>query len=415
MLSAQDFAARRAALMERLPDRSLAIVPPSSEKPSSADATHPYVPSRNLYYLTGMVQENTWLLMIRTPAAGVQEMLFTDPFDPEYEKWWGRKLTKEEASEVSGIRDVRTDRGWEGFIDRLLSRSGIEDVFVDYPSSGLGQPRGERQRFAGRLAEAWPDRAHRRLSPHIFAMRMVKDDREIELMREAARITGEAFAAVLSVLRPGIRECVVEAEIMKTFIASGARAAFPVIAAGGGRATCLHYTSNDAVLDDGDLLLIDFGAAWSLYSSDITRTVPVSGRYTDRQRQLMELVLETQRDATARLTPGKLHADWNQEVATAYAERLASAGVIADPAGLEAVYYHRTGHHLGLDTHDEAIPDIPAAPGMVFTVEPGLYIASESTGIRIEDDVMVADGGNRILSDMIPREPSDIEAMMRGR
>ena len=129
----------------------------------------------------------------------------------------------------------------------------------------------------------------------------------------------------------------------------------------------------------------------------------------------MELVLETQRDAIARLTPGKLHADWNQEVATAYAGRLAAAGIIPDPAGLEAVYYHRTGHHLGLDTHDEAIPDIPASPGMVFTVEPGLYIASESTGIRIEDDVMVADGGSRILSDMIPREPSDIEAMMRDR
>ena len=415
MLSAQDFAARRAALMERLPDRSLAIVPPSSEKPSSADATHPYVPSRNLYYLTGLVQENTWLLMIRTPASGVQEILFTDPFDPEYEKWWGRKLTKDEASDISGIRDVRTDRGWEGLIDRALTRSRIENVFVDYPSSGLGQPRGERQSFAGRLASAWPDRSHARLSPHVFAMRMVKDDREIELMREAARITGEAFAAALSVLRPGVRECVVEAEIMKTFIASGARAAFPVIAAGGGRATCLHYTSNDAVLEEGDLLLIDFGAAWSLYSADITRTVPVSGRYTDRQRQLMEIVLETQRDAIARLTPGKPHADWNQEVATAYAERLASAGVIPDPAGLEAVYYHRTGHHLGLDTHDEAIPDIPAAPGMVFTVEPGLYIAAESTGIRIEDDVLVAGGGNRILSDMIPREPSDIEALMRRR
>lgn len=129
----------------------------------------------------------------------------------------------------------------------------------------------------------------------------------------------------------------------------------------------------------------------------------------------MDLVIDTQRDAITRLTPGKLHADWNQEVATAYAERLSSAGVIADPAGLEAVYYHRTGHHLGLDTHDESLAEAPIAPGMVFTVEPGLYIASESTGIRIEDDVMVAEGGSRILSDMIPREPSDIEAMMRDR
>ncbi|HOF67501.1 MAG TPA: Xaa-Pro aminopeptidase [Candidatus Fermentibacter daniensis] len=416
MFSAQDYSARRAALLDRLPERSLAVIPPTSVKPSSADASHTYAPSRNLFYLTGLTQENTWLLLFRTPAGDTVETLFTDPFDPEYEKWWGRKLTAEEASTVSGIATVRTDRDWEGAIDRSLMRGGIEHVFVDYPVAGLGQPRGQRQRFAWKLSKAWPDRTHGRLSPHIHAMRMVKDEKEAELIRKAAGITGEAFAAALSILRPGIRECVIEAELQRVFIASGAREAFPVIAAGGARATCLHYTSNDAVLEDGDLLLIDFGAAWKLYCSDITRTVPVNGRYTDRQRQLVEMVLETQRDAIHRLSPGKLHAAWNLEVSEAYAERLAAAGIIHEPAGIDAVYYHRTGHHLGLDTHDEALAETPIAPGMVFTVEPGLYVAAESIGIRIEDDVMVGGEGNTILSDMIPREPSDIEALMaRGR
>lgn len=412
MLSAQDYSARRAALMGRLPERSLAVIPPSSVKHSSADASHPYVPSRNLFYLTGMTQEDTWLVLCRTPSGDIQETLFTDPFDPLYEKWWGRKLTPEEASATSGIKDVRTDRAWKRHLDGMMLRNGVERVYVDYPASGLETPRGERQRFAGKMAKAWPDRTHGRLSPHIHAMRMIKDEKEIELIREAARITGEAFGAVLSILRPGIREYAVEAEIMKTMIAAGARDAFPVIAAGGGRATCLHYTSNDAVLEAGDLLLIDFGAAWELYSSDITRTVPVSGRYSGRQRELVDIVLDTQKDAIRLLTPGKTHAAWNLEVAAAYAERLAAAGVIPDPASIDSVYYHRTGHHLGLDTHDEAILDAPISPGMVFTVEPGLYIAAESIGIRIEDDVLVGADGCVILSDMIPRTPDEIEALM---
>jgi len=413
MQTSEMMSERRRRLLEMLPTASIAVVPPASAKRSSADASHRYSPSRNLFYLTGMRQENTWLIMYRDPSGGTGEILFIDPFDPEYEKWFGRRLTREEASAISGVGDVRTDEGIRGAIERLVARQFIRTVHVDYPLAGLGNRPGSRQLFALEARDAMPHLEHRRLSGLIHRMRMVKDEYEIAAIRHSVALTGEAFRAALSALRPGAREYEIEAEIVRSYMRAGGSEAFPSILAGGPRATCLHYVENEQVLEDGWLLLMDFGAESDLYNADITRTVPVGGRFTERQRKLVELVLEVQAEAVRLLKPGLLLSDWNKAFNEFHARRLVEEGVIAEPLQLESVYYHRVGHHLGLDTHDEAVLDTPVGPGMVVTVEPGLYMAAEGVGIRIEDDVLVGEDGNTILSSEIPRTPDEIEALMR--
>jgi Xaa-Pro aminopeptidase len=405
---------RRRRLVETLPAGSLAIVPPSSSKTVSADASS-FSPSRNLYYLGGIDQEDTWLLMYRPPSGENVEVLFVDPFDPEYERWYGRKLTVDEARERSGVRDVRTDKGWRGAIERLLARYPVEAVYVDYPLSGLGRTPGTRQRFALELRDAYPHIRHARLSDQIHRMRMIKEPCEIDAIRKAIDITGAAFRSALKELRPGTRECEFEAELAKVILASGAEHAFPVIAAGGPRATCLHYAENAQVLENGWMLLVDFGAMSDWYACDITRTVPVNGRYTDRQRMMVDLVIEIQHKAIELLRPGITLAQWNIDTRAFYAGRLVECGLIQAPEEIDKVYYHNGGHHLGLDTHDEAVTGAVIEPGMVLTVEPGLYVASEGFGIRIEDDVLVGAGENTVLSSCIPKEPREIEELMGGR
>ncbi|NLP05456.1 aminopeptidase P family protein [Candidatus Fermentibacteria bacterium] len=408
------FIERRRKLMESLPPRSLAVVPPASPKTVSADAKH-IEPSRNLYYLTGISQEGTWLVMFRTEGDERNEMLFIEPFDPEYEKWVGRRLTVEEASSKSGVPVVRTDRGWRSAIESAIARHSIRNLFVDFPLSGIGGRQGTRHRLALDLRDAYTHLVHDRLSGPIHLMRMVKDRDEIRTMKRAVEITGQAFRAAAKALEPGMRECEFEAELMRVFIASGAHPAFPVIAAGGPRATCLHYSENGQVLDKGSLLLADFGATFDWYASDITRTLPVGGRFSRRQRHLMDLVIRIQSEAIRLLKPGITLGEWNAAVNDRYAAMLAAAGVIPEAKDLEKVYYHRIGHHLGLDTHDEALPDVPVQAGMVVTVEPGLYIAEEGVGIRIEDDVLVGAKRNTVLSSDIPKTPDDIERLMRSR
>jgi Xaa-Pro aminopeptidase len=244
---------------------------------------------------------------------------------------------------------------------------------------------------------------------------MRKDPSEIGMLRKAIDISGEAFLRALGTLRPGGNEKDFESELLYGFMRSGEKQpAFEPIVAGGGRATCLHYTDNDKVLEAGTLLLVDFGARAGYYNADITRTVPVDGRYTARQRELMDMVLAVQEEAVRLLRPGKLHARWNDEVKGFYTGLMMEKGLISEAAGIDRFYYHNVGHHLGLDTHDECSINEVLAEGMVLTVEPGFYSEEEGIGIRIEDDVLIGAESNTVLSAGIPRTPDEIEALMAG-
>jgi len=416
MFTGADHAERRRRLVEILPEDFLAVVPPASAKPSSADASYPYVPSMNLVYLTGIDQPGTWLVLHRKRGGEVREDLFIEPYDEEHAKWIGTVLTREEASAASGVANVSLNAGVGKHIDRVLTKSGAGSVWADFPVAGISGIPGTRHAFALKLRDAWPHLPFHRLSDAVFRLRMRKEPGEIAMLRKAIDITGSSFLGALRGLRPGTGERAFETALLHGFmLGGGKRPAFEPIVAGGGRATCLHYSDNDRVLEDGALLLVDFGASAGYYDADITRTVPVNGRYTERQRELMEMVLAVQEEAIRLLRPGKLHAAWNEEVKAFYADLMLRKGLIADPAGIDRFYYHNVGHHLGLDTHDEACAGEELAEGMVLTVEPGFYSAEEGIGIRIEDDVLIGPESNTVLSRDIPRTPDEIEAVMAGR
>ncbi|MBN1433642.1 aminopeptidase P family protein, partial [Candidatus Fermentibacterales bacterium] len=374
MFSAQTFRDRRKRLLEKLGDNSLAIVPPSSSKPSSADGHHAYVPNKNLYYLTGISQPDTWLVMAAQPGQDPLEILFIDPYDPEYERWWGVRLSPEQASALSGVETCRTNDGVRSFIDRCLVRNQMGRVFVDFPVNGIQNGHSStRLGLANEIFSAFPHLELGRLSPLIFAQRMIKEPAELDMIRGAVATANRAMKRAVRVLRPGMVEYEFEAELIYEFTRSGERdPAFHPIVAGGPRATYLHYPDNDQVVNDGEMLLVDFGAQNGLYNCDITRTFPVSGVYSQRQRQLMDLVIEVQEEAIRLLRPGIEHRQWNEEVNAFYRERLKERRIIETDEELERVYYHRIGHSLGLDTHDECLVSQPIEEGMVFTVEPGL-------------------------------------------
>jgi Xaa-Pro aminopeptidase len=406
------YASRRRALVSAMPEEYAVIVPPASTKPSSADGSFPYVPSKNLAYLTGIEQADTWLVMHRRRGEDPAEVLFVSPYSEEYARWHGTVLTKEEAAAWSGVGDVRFASGVEGWIDRLVRRFGITNLYVDFPLAGVGSGGGSRLGFANRLRNAYPHAAFERISGAVFSQRMVKSPEELEVMARAIDLTDRGFRRALAALAPGMMEYEFAAEILYEFQRTGNGEAFPAIVAGGKMATCLHYADNDKQLLDGDLLLVDFGAQVGLYNSDVTRTVPVGGRYSGRQRDLMEMVLEVQREAIALLRPGKLHVEWNREVNEFYGRLLRERGIVEDEKDLSTYYYHNIGHHIGMDTHDECEIGSVLQAGMVLTVEPGFYSADEGIGIRIEDDVLIGADGNTVLTAQIPKTPDEIESLM---
>jgi Xaa-Pro aminopeptidase len=415
MTTCETYANRRDRLARSITGDYCIVVQASSTKPASADGCYHYTPSRNLYYLTGITQENTTLLMWRLKGRDPGECLFISPYDEEHARWFGTVLTREQATEISGITDVRFSGSLDKVLDKLVSRERLGRFLFDWHNCGLGGVPGKRLTYANRFREVYPGLDVGSVSDLIFRMRMVKDQGEIESMKRAIDVTRTGFEAACRRLAPGMNECEFEAEMMYHWARAGEKIpAFPPIVAGGGRATCLHYVSNDTVLSDGELLLVDHGAMCGLYCADITRTVPVNGRYTQRQRELLEMVLDVQQKAIELLRPGKLHREWNDQVLEAYREIMLSRGEIKEPEEISSFYYHGIGHHIGLDTHDENISDAPIAPGMVFTVEPGFYSSEEGIGIRIEDNVLVGEESNIVLSDGFPRTPDEIEALMAG-
>ena len=413
---AEKYSERRARLTDMMDGDYCIVIKASSSKPTSADGMYHYTPSRNLFYLTGIDQGNSTLIMWRLKGREAKECLYISPYDEAYAKWYGTVLTKEQAQETSGTEDIRFAGGEDRFLDKLVSRERLEKFYFDWHSCGMSGVPGKRLQYVNKFKMVYPGLAVQSISSRIFTLRMIKDEAEIETMREAIELTRKGFEAAAKKLAPGMNEREFEAELLYEWAKEGEkRPAFSAIVAGGTRATCLHYVSNDTDLSDGELLLVDHGAMKNLYCADITRTIPVNGRYTARQRELMEMVLEIQAKAMELLRPGKLHREWNDQVLEAYKEIMLRRGEIKEPEEITKFYYHGIGHHLGLDTHDESVSDIPIAPGMVFTIEPGFYSAEEGIGIRIEDDVLVGETENTVLSEDFPRTPDEIEALMAGK
>ncbi len=407
---------RRARLLDRIGE-GIAIV--RAAEPRSIEGEYPqdsdYRESNDFFYLTGLETPGASLVLLAHSAGKDSVMLYVPARDPAAEVWTGPRLGPgPEAQRITGVPDVRPAEQFEADVAGWL-RSGRETLFVDVPMARRaacgGYPTGGPQ--CAPILEILEVPGGTRVasvSEHIAALRLVKDADELRRLREAIRTTGAAHRAAAAELEPGVWEYEVEAVIEYTFRSMGAeRVGFPSIVGSGPFSTILHYDRSRRRTADGDLIVIDIGAEYGYYSADITRTYPVSGRFTDRQRAIYDLVLSTQQAAIDAVRPGTTIGALTR---IAREHMRANSGDLCGAVTCDTYFIHGLSHWLGMDVHDVGSYDVPLAPGMVLTIEPGIYIPDEELGVRIEDDVLVTADGHELLSGGLPRDAAAIEQMM---
>jgi Xaa-Pro aminopeptidase len=433
MFSTRDYQRRRRQLMRLAGDGSILIVPAAPERIRSNDSHHPYRQSSDLLYLSGFAEPEAVLVLVPGRKAG-EQILFCRERDRERETWDGARLGPEQAVPTLGLDDAYDIADIDDILPGLIEGRGR--VYYHF---------GRDQEFDLRIL-GWVNRVRAQVrlgaqSPHEFLqlghllheLRLFKDKAELKVMRRSAEIAAEAHCRAMQAARPGEYEYAIEAELLYTFRRHGAVPAYESIVGSGANACVLHYRDNRAALADGDLLLIDAGAEYQGYASDITRTFPVNGRYSAPQRAIYELVLRAQAAAIAAVKPGN-HWDAPHHAAVeVLAEGMLSLGLLKGSlkqvlaeASYKRFYMHRTGHWLGLDVHDVGDYKIDGQPrllepGMVLTVEPGCYVAPDSKGVaakwrgigvRIEDDVVVTRDGHEVITGGVPKDPDAVEALM---
>lgn len=403
---------RRQALINQLPDNSLSVLFAGDLVKRSADATYPFSVNRNFFYLTGL-DEDSLVLMIIKLSNQVRTILFIKDVDPVMEKWVGRSIRAEAATAISGITVVQTLSSFESVLARSLDRNPIMTLGIDNERESLkGRPM-EGAGFAQRMMNLYPGLGLLNLKPMISALRTIKSADEIEALRQAITITHEGLLALMKGLRPGRMEYEIVADFDHVLGLNHSTNSFDTIAASGANACILHYVENDQALNDNELVLLDLGATKDHYCADISRTFPISGRFSPRQVTLYNIVLEAQQAVFDAIKPGVTLLELNTIVKNVYAKRCVEEGVIASADQVDTVYYHSVSHFLGLDTHDVGqLEGMKLVPGMVITVEPGLYVANEGVGIRIEDDVLVTETGMENLSVAIPKTIVEIESIL---
>lgn len=417
------FVENRRRLEKLLLRNSLAVVNANDVLPTNADGTLPIQPNSDLFYLTGVEQEETVLLLAPDAFDEKQrEMLFIRQPSEQLKTWEGHKLSQEEAAAISGVQQVRWLSDLPAELHKLMCE--VEHVYLNSNEHRRAVIEVETRdaRFARELQRRYPLHDYQRLARVMHRLRVVKSDAEVELIRRACALTARGFARVLRFVQPGVNECEVEAELAHEFTRGRGKFAYPPIIAAGANSCVLHYNHNDRVCRKGDVLLLDAAAGYANYNSDLTRTLPVSGRFTRRQRQVYDAVLRTLRAMIRAAVPGKLHRDWQKEAETLLTEECLRLGLLRlrevraqkpDSPAVKKYFMHGVGHVIGLDVHDVGFMHEPIAPGWVLTVEPALYLPEEGFGIRLENTVLVSREGPVDLMADIPIEAEAIEAAMR--
>ena len=405
---------------------SLAVFNSNDIYPVSADSTLPFAQHRDIFYLSGVDQEESILVLFPDcPNPKNREILFLKETNEHIAVWEGEKLTKEKAFETSGIKTVYWLQEMEKVMFELMTQS--ETVYINtnehYRASVETETREDR--FTKWLKDKYPAHNVAKSNPILQRLRSVKDQIELDIMQHACNITEKGVRRVLDFVKPGVWEYNIEAEFMHEFLnnCSNGFAYTPIIASGN-NANVLHYIENNQQCKAGDLILIDVGAEYANYSSDLTRTIPVSGKFTDRQKAVYNAVNRVKNDATKLLVPGTLWAEYHVEVGKLMTSELLGLGLIdkadvqnenPDWPAYKKYFMHGTSHHIGLDTHDYGLLHEPIKANMVFTVEPGIYIPDEGFGIRLEDDVVVQETGAPFnLMQNITIEAEEIEDIMNS-
>ncbi len=424
-INSQLFIDNRKKFIAELPPNSMAILFASDEMPRSADQAFVFRQNPDLFWLSGIDQEKTILVIYPDcPNPLYREALFLRKTNEVIAVWEGHKYTMAEAREASGMQQIFWEESFEPALKSLMTY--CDRVFINLNEND----RSENQvpykdiRFANELKYNYPAHEIKRLGPIMAKLRSVKHPVEIELMQRACNITRDAFKRVLKFVKPGVMEYEVEAEIIHEFIRQrGNGHAYTPIIASGYSACVLHYIENNRVCMDGDLLLMDFGAEYANYAADLTRTIPVNGRFSQRQKDVYNAVLRVMKQAKTMLKPGAILADYNKEVGNIMEAELIGLGLLdknevakqdKDNPLYKKYFMHGTSHFLGIDVHDIGNRYAPMQVGNVFTCEPGIYIPEEKLGIRIENDILITENGIVDLMADIPVEVEEIEDLMNS-
>lgn len=406
------FIRNRNNIFESIKDNSILILFAGEAPQKSADEAYSFTPNRNFYYMTGISREKM-ILMITKINNKVNQTLFIEKADPILEKWIGKRMTAHEAKEASGIDNIQFLEDFEGTISRLMLTYNPGKVYLDLEKRGWESIPTAAQVFAKTLGEKYPQLKIKNIYHDICSLRLIKTEEELAEIRKAIEITNEGIKSLMTNAKPGMMEYQIEANFDYVLKCSGVTDyAFKTIAASGVNATVLHYSQNNTKTQDGDLILFDLGAQWNYYNADISRTFPLNGKFTDRQKEIYNIVLKAMDDTMAAIKPGVPFSKLNETARASLAEGLRKIGIIKDDSELSKYYFHGVSHYLGLDTHDVGSRETELKAGMVLTVEPGLYIEEEKIGIRIEDDVVVTENGYKNLSSDIIKTIEDIEAFM---
>ncbi|MHC0035317.1 aminopeptidase P family protein [Pseudoneobacillus sp. C159] len=407
------YTTNRNRIYENLEDRSLLVLFAGNAPQKSADEAYRFVPNRNFYYLTGMDEPNIIFLAHKTNNH-VEEYLFIEKSDPVLEKWIGKSISKEEAVEASGIGNIQFIEQFDSLLARILFTSSLTNVYLDLERRSLDQTMTKAQQFASKIQANYPFLQMKNVYPDICKLRVYKTPEEIKQIKKAIDITYKGIKNIMSHAKEVTKEYQLEAYFDFILTSEGVKDyAFPTIVASGKNATVLHYEKNDAAIEEGSLVLLDLGAQYHYYNADISYTFPVNGKFSEKQKMYYNIVLKALRETTALIKPGVPFAKLNEYTKKILAEECINVGLIKEESEIGNYYYHGVSHFLGLDTHDVGdYKDLILQPGMVLTVEPGLYIEEEGIGIRIEDDVLVTEEGNEVLSKDIIRSVEEIEEFM---
>lgn len=407
------FIDNRRKLAARLEEGSAAVLFAGKAPLKRGDEYYPFSPDRNFYYVTGVERENCVFLMAKV-AGGLQETLFIPRDNGILAKWVGANMTVEETEEISGMTDIRPIDAFADDFAQMVFRNNITKIYLDLEHREWDDVLTPALRFAKELREKYPAMAVGDLYPIFGDLRLIKEPYELEKMRKAMDITRMGVEAMMANARPGMMEYEIEAHFDFTLMQHGAREkAFQTIAAAGERGTILHYTKNNGKTKDGDLLLVDCGAQVDWYNGDISRTFPVNGKFTERQKLVYNIVLEGQQKVIDAIRPGQPFSRLNEILKEHYLEALKEIGLVKTMADVAKYYYHGVSHYLGAETHDIGrYTERVLQPGMVLTVEPGLYIEEWGIGIRIEDDALVTEDGCEIMTKDMIKTVEEIEAFM---
>ena len=404
--------------------KSLAVFNSNDTYPISADSTMPFEQHRDIFYLSGVDQEESILILFPDcPIEKHREILFLKETNEHIAIWEGEKLTKDAAFKTSGIKTVYWLQDMEKIIFEIMTQSDTVYINTNEHYRANVETETREDRFTKWLMNKYPAHGVAKSNPILQRLRSVKDQLEIDLIQKACDITEKGFRRVLNFVQPGVMEYEIEAEFLHEFLRKRSKKfAYTPIVASGNNANVLHYIENNQECKPGDLILMDVGAEYANYSSDMTRTIPVSGKFTKRQKEVYNAVLRVKNEATQLLVPGADWAAYHIEVGNLMTSELLDLGLLdktdvknenPDWPAYKKYFMHGTSHHMGLDTHDYGILTEPMQANMVFTVEPGIYIPAEGFGIRLEDDVVIQATGEPFnLMRNIPIEVEEIEELM---